>query len=303
MTANRAITVALCLLSSLFVLGCDEPGSTPEAEGQGSSESSSAEGVAAAQSPRIETLPAIDLDGLSEEDRRLWADLANDLLSPCGQPVSVARCVADGVPCSRCVPAARFLARLTGEGFARMEMRDLYRLRYAPDTAVELDTDDVEVRGPAMAPVTIVMFGDFECPHCRDAEPRIDAVRREFEGRVRLVFKNFPLTGHLHSMPAALAAVAARNQGKYWEMIDLLFQNQTRLEPADLEGYAARLGLDLPRFRTDMASDATRARVEADKSEGVRVGVEGTPAIFVNGRAYELPIELLGDYVREELDQ
>src|SRR5690606_35768437 len=101
------------------------------------------------------------------------------------------------------------------------------------------------------------------------------------------VFKHYPLSSaHPHALPAARAAIAAGNQGKFWEMHDLLFEHQRQLEDEDIEGYARQLDLDMDRFRADLVAAATQRRIEQDKAEGQRVGVEGTPTFFVNGRAF-----------------
>jgi protein-disulfide isomerase len=154
-----------------------------------------------------------------------------------------------------------------------------------------------------MAQVTIVEFSDFECPYCGRAHPIVQQVLNEFEGRVRVVFKNFPLSAHPHAMSAARAAVAAGNQGKFWEMHDLLFEHQQQLEEEDLEQYAEQLGLNMERFRAAMASPETQRKIDTDKEEGQRVGVEGTPTFFIDGRHFQEPPSALPAYIREELDQ
>jgi protein-disulfide isomerase len=192
---------------------------------------------------------------------------------------------------------------LIGEGYERQEIEDHYALRFGRDTAVDIDIEGAPSRGSPMAAVTIVEFSDFECPYCGQAHPILQHVMDEHEGRVRLVFKHFPLSAHPHAMPAARAAIAAGNQGKFWEMHDLLFEHQQQLEEEDLERYAQELGLDLARFRTDLESAETQRRIERDREEGERVGVEGTPSLFVNGRHFMEPPRALSAYLQEELDE
>lgn len=253
--------------------------------------------------PRVERLDAVDVEELSGAERRVWVELINDRLSPCDEPVSVGRCVDEERSCRRCVPAARYLARLIGEGYERQEIEELYDLRYARDAGVTLEVDDAPSRGSPMAPLTIVEFSDFECPYCGRAHPVLQQLLSEYEGRVRLVFKQFPLSAHPHAAAAARAAVAAGNQGKFWEMHDLLFEHQRQLEEEDLLGYAEQIGLDMDRFRADLASAETQARVEADKDQGQRLGVEGTPTFFVDGRRFREPPTSLAAYVREALEE
>ena len=251
----------------------------------------------------IEDLPQVDLSDLTRGERRTWVRLANEQLSPCGEPVSVAQCVAEQRACRRCVPAARYLARLVTEGYERTQIAEHYALRYGPDEEVELSIDRAPVRGAPMAAVTIVEFSDFECPHCRAAAPMLHRLIREFDGRLKLIFLHYPLDGHEHAVPAARAAVAAGAQGKFWEMHDLLFENQNALESEDFERYAEQIGLDVERFRRDFAAEETQARVDSDKAAGRAVDVHGTPTIFVNGRRFAEQPESLPAYIREELDQ
>lgn len=141
------------------------------------------------------------------------------------------------------------------------------------------------LKGPADAPITIVEFADYQCPFCAGSEALIDAVLAAYPTQVRFAYKHFPLTAsHPQALPAALAATAAQRQGKFWEMHALLFANQRALSAEQIEGYARRLGLDMERFRADMASDEVEAQVEADRRLARRAGVRGAPTVFVNGR-------------------
>ncbi len=295
MTRTRLLMVPLTVLA-LMSLGASCSG------GSHGDTHSGGEGHEQSQ-PRVESLEAVDTSQLTSAEQRVWVELINDLLSPCGEPVSVGRCVAEERACNRCVPAARYLARLIGEGYERQEIEELYSSRYGRDQTVELSLEGAPTRGSPMAQVTIVEFSDFECPYCGRAHPIVQQVLNEFEGRVRVVFKNFPLSAHPHAMSAARAAVAAGNQGKFWEMHDLLFEHQRPLEDEDIERYAEQLELNMDRFRADMASPETQRRIEADKEEGQRVGVEGTPTFFIDGRHFQEPPSALPAYIREELDQ
>jgi protein-disulfide isomerase len=289
------------IVLSLLSLGAS-CGDKSSRAGEGT-ESREARAGAEERAPEVESLPQVDASELTDVERGVWVGLINDQLSPCGEPVSVGRCAKENRRCGQCVPAARYLARLVTEGYERAQIEDMYSLRYGRDTAVELEIDHAPVRGAPMAPVTIVTFSDFECHYCGRAHPILRRALRELEGKVRLVFLNFPLSAHEHAQAAAAAAIAAGNQGKFWEMHDLLFENQAALEAQDLERYATQLGLDLERFRTDVEARETRERIDRDREHGVKVGVEGTPSIFVNGRAYAEPPEALLAYLREELDQ
>jgi protein-disulfide isomerase len=260
----------------------------------------------AAESARpalIESLPRVSLDGLEPAARRVWVEVVNEVTSPCGEPVSVARCVSEERSCRTCVPAARYLARIAGEGYEPSELRELYRARFDQAAQVPIAVGESPVRGAPMAPITVVEFSDFECPHCARAHPVLERLVREHDGDVRVVYKNYPLDGHTYAREAARASVAAQRQGKFWEMHDLLFANQLHLAKADIERYAQQIGLDMARFRADLEDPATEARVAADRALGTELGIQGTPTLFVNGRPYLEPIENLSTYVQEEVDQ
>jgi protein-disulfide isomerase len=149
------------------------------------------------------------------------------------------------------------------------------------------------VQGPAKAPVTIVEYGDYECPYCGEAYPVVKALQKRVGEQMRFVFRNFPLAeAHPHAEHAAEAAEAAGAQGKFWEMHDLLYENQDALEDEDLVRYAKALHLDVPRFIKEMEAHAHAERVRADFSSGVRSGVNGTPTFFINGVRHDGAFDL-----------
>lgn len=151
--------------------------------------------------------------------------------------------------------------------------------------------------GPEDAPVTLEEFGDFECPPCGLLHPVLKTMEKEFGPRLRVIFREFPLVPtHPHALVAARSAEAAGLQGKFWEMHDLLFENQkTWHEQFDarptFEGYAQKLGLDLERFRRDLSSQVVEQRIFLDGKRAHAIGVKGTPTVFLNGR--EVPFESL----------
>jgi protein-disulfide isomerase len=154
---------------------------------------------------------------------------------------------------------------------------------HAPRLTVPVGPED-HVVGPATAPVTLVEYGDYECPFCGAAHRSLATVLPAAGDEVRYVFRHFPLSQiHPHALSAAEAAEAAGAQGRFWEMHDLLFQNQHRLAARDLLGYATELRLDTERFLTDLAGHAHEERIRRDFMSGIRSGVNGTPTFFVNG--------------------
>ena len=149
-----------------------------------------------------------------------------------------------------------------------------------------IDLAGSPVKGDPDAPVAIVEFSDFQCPYCASLQPLLAALLEKYPGRVKLVYKHFPLDFHQNARPAALASIAAGEQGKFWELHDLLFENQKALDAAGIESYAQRLGLDVERFKRDLADKraAYEERVETDLAQGREAGVRGTPTVYVAGR-------------------
>ncbi|MDQ3792901.1 MAG: thioredoxin domain-containing protein [Actinomycetota bacterium] len=147
--------------------------------------------------------------------------------------------------------------------------------------------------GPATAAVTLVEYGDYECPYCGRVHPVVKELRERLGDRLRFVFRHFPLDSvHPHARRAAEAAEAAASQGRFWEMHDLLYENQDDLGDEALRRYANRLGLDPARFEEDLEERAHAPRVREDRFGGERSGVEGTPTFFVNGVRYGGPRDL-----------
>ena len=154
------------------------------------------------------------------------------------------------------------------------------------DLAVPVDPERDHVRGPEDAPVTLLEYGDFECPFCGQAEPVIRELLADF-GDLRYVWRSLPLNDvHPHAQLAAEAAEAAAEQDAFWEMHDLLFDHQDALRPSDLVGYAAQLGLDTERFADDLRKHTGAARVAEDVDGADLSTVSGTPTFFVNGRRH-----------------
>ena len=149
----------------------------------------------------------------------------------------------------------------------------------------EVNIEGAPVNGPDSAPVTIVEASDFQCPYCAKVRPALEKVQEVYKDKVRIVWKHLPLTSiHPDAMGAATAAEAAKEQGKFWEYQDKLFDNQKQLTPPDLKRYAAELGLNIAKFESDMADPAIKKRVTDDVAEINGLGVTGTPGFFINGR-------------------
>jgi Na+/H+ antiporter NhaA len=161
------------------------------------------------------------------------------------------------------------------------------------DLADPVDPERDHLRGPSEAPITLLEYGDLECPYCNQAEPVVRALLRDF-GDMRYVWRHLPLDDvHPHARMAAEATEAAGEQGAFWEMHDLLFEHQDALRKPDLLRYAGQLGLDVDRFADDLASRAFAGRVESDVDSADLSGVSGTPTFFVNGRRHHGAFDLV----------
>jgi protein-disulfide isomerase len=187
------------------------------------------------------------------------------------------------------------------------QLREKYAVEvFLQEPRVEVAADGFPSKGPADAPVTIVEFSDFQCSFCARVVPTLNRVLETYGDKVRLVYRNFPLTGmHTHAQKAAEASLCAREQGKFWEMHDLMFAEQQRLSVPELKDKARRLGLDGERFDECLDSDRHAEAVKKDAREGMVVGVSGTPAFFVNGRFISgaVPFEQLAEVIDAELEK
>ena len=140
------------------------------------------------------------------------------------------------------------------------------------------------VKGDANAPVTIILFDDFQCPYCAKLVPTLNQVLAAYPKQVKVVFKHFPLSMHKFAQKAAVASIAARNQGKFWPLHDQLFANYNKLNDAKIRELAEAVGLDMARFNQDIVNPALLQEVNIDMQLGVKAGVRGTPAAYINGR-------------------
>jgi protein-disulfide isomerase len=188
-------------------------------------------------------------------------------------------------------------------------MLDSLKAKYAVKShlepfRVEVESEGFPALGPASAPVTIVEFSDFECPYCSRIVPTLEQVRENYPDQVRVVFRQFPLTGiHPNAMKAAMASLCAHEQGKFWEMHDSMFDEQRALAVDQLKEKAAGLELDAESFNQCLDSDRHAEAVRQDLEAGTAVGVSSTPALFVNGRLISgaQPYENIAAVIDDEL--
>lgn len=236
----------------------------------------------------IVELPGVDTGSLIVTEKRLFTKVVKETNSPCGDPVTLDVCVKENRACGKCLPAARVVAKMVSKGEGEKEIRDWLENRFDDKAVKQIELGSSPSLGPADAPIQLVEWADFECPHCGMAAPVIHKTieEPELKPKVRFVFKNYPLPAHEHADDAARAAVAAGAQGKFWEMHDQLFTHQETLTKGDIEGFATKLGLNLDQFKKDWVSNDTKDKVAKDKEQGARVGITGTPSIFINGRKF-----------------
>lgn len=292
----RAAVAALVVSSlSLKLTTCRSPG-----------EAGKDPAPSPAQAQLVE-LPGVDTSALTAREKSSWSSYVSELLAPCpDQPVSLAQCVKESRACKSCLPAARFLVKQVQDGKTRSQAEAAFRTRFAPDAVKTIAVNDSPWKGAADAPVTIVEWADFECPFCASASPMLDAKLKQFPGAVKLVFKNYPLPVHKNAELAARASMAAKLQGKFWDMHRALFEQQGKLDEATIKRLAQSIGLDMKRFDEDVSSEPVADAVAADRKQANAIGLEGTPTIYINGRHFDLnQFDIEGDlneWIRLELE-
>jgi len=189
--------------------------------------------------------------------------------------------------------------KTTGKTLLEPTSKETTEKYQAPKLEIPVTLERDHVEGPANAALTLVEYGDYQCPYCGAAYPEVKKVQKELGSELRFVFRNFPLTNmHEHAMNAAETAEAASAQGKFWLMHDFLYEHQATLgDPSVALGYAKRLGLDTQRFEREIAQHTYQKRIREDFMSGVRSGVNGTPTFYVNGVRHD------GDAVAKALIQ
>jgi len=248
-----------------------------------------------------ESLPGVDLTGLTAAQKTQLLKLLRTQNCTCGCDMKLAECRMVDPKCSYSGSLAQVMLQAVREGKTDQEAiaaAKASQFGHPPDPGKVLDDPisipiaGAPVTGPANAPITLVEFSDFQCPYCAVATPAIEAVLRAYPTQVKLIFKQYPLEQHPQAPLAASAALAAYKQQKFWEMHDLLFANNTQLSRNNILAMAKHLGLDMKRFEADMDSSAVHETVVRDIQDGDKAGVEGTPTLFVNGQKYNGPISV-----------
>lgn len=210
-------------------------------------------------------------------------------------------------PKEQIAPQIKAYLEQQGQQKARQAFYDNLQTKYKVEKKLEPIRVEVATtgpsKGPANAPVTIVEFSDFQCPFCSRLTPTLKQVEEKYGDKVRIVFRQYPLPFHQNAQKAAEASLCAADQGKFWEMHDAMFAHQDALGVDQLKAKAAELGLNAEQFNSCLDSGKTAATIQADMKEGSSAGVNGTPAIFINGRFISgaVPLEQITSVIDDEL--
>lgn len=286
------ILLALVTIGATCNRNADEKGEAP---------------TASASAPKVE-LEGVDTGSLTSREHQIWSGFVSELLAPCPDvAVPVAQCVKEKRDCRLCKPAAEFLLRQVQAGRPKADVKEAFEGRFDPKKVKTIVIGESPAKGADDPLVTIVEFADFECPACGAVFPLVEELYAKYGKQMQVVFKHFPLDTHPNAKLAAQAAYAAQQQGQFWKMHKMLFDNQMRLTEPDLVKYAGDIGLDVNRFKKDLHSDAAKDRVEQEKKQGESLGVAATPTLYINGREVDLsklgnPVKDLEDWIELEIE-
>jgi protein-disulfide isomerase len=253
-------------------------------------------------------LPAVDLNGLTPARQASALKALREQACPCGCDMKVAECRVKDPGCTYSKGMSGVLVDSLKAGKSTPEaVKAAVASKYGHVPQHKLLDDPVLIPvanapsiGPANARITLVEFSDFQCPYCVKAVGQLKTVMKAYPNDIKLIFKQFPLDSHSQAAGAALAAMAAHRQGKFWEMHDALFAHREDLSRNALPGIASAAGLDMKRFNADLTSTEIKNLVLRDISDGEKAGVDATPTIFIDGRRYNGSLAL--DALRPVLD-
>jgi thiol-disulfide isomerase/thioredoxin len=247
--------------------------------------------------------PGIQIGKLDDFERKVFFRVVNHESSACGKGQSLLYSANHDGRCRASFYAVRYVAHLVDSGYTDSEISEKLEDRFRTPRHSHIDVAAAPSKGAPSARVIVIEFVDYECPHCKHAQAVMRQLVEEYPSDVKVYFKHFPLSAHTNARLAAEAAVAANKQGKFWPYNEKIWANSDNLSPAILEKAAHEVGLNVARWRADADSDAVKNRVQADRSEGIRLGINGTPTVYINGRKYDDPLDITSvkDWVDEEL--
>lgn len=277
----------------------DKPASTDT----GAVEAADKANAKAVDPDKVDTTPLAGFDAVGKLDadkQKLFYTLMASLNSPCGKAHSLRTSVTTDAACKRAPFAVRYVLAMLEDDANEQTIREYYTKKYEPKGApAKFDTSKAPHAGSTEAPIKLVEFYDYACPHCQHFKPVMDEVLHDREGKVQTYYMMFPI--HPDSKSAAQAALAANAQGKFEKMHDMLFAKSPAHDHDAVTGYAKELGLDMAKFEADY--QAAGAQVDSDQNQGRGAGVDSTPTIFFNDRRYEGPplAKYLAAWIDEEL--
>ena len=258
---------------------------------KGSNGSAGSAGVVIPDGPVDSTplSPAVDLAKLDDTKTQLFYKLVGSLSSPCGKAESLRKSYTSDTSCKRAPFAVKYVIALLSDEASESVAREQYDLKYKdPGAVINIDSSKAPHEGTLGAPVKMVEFFDYGCPHCEEFKPMLEQVINAEGDKVCVYFMNFVLGHFPGSKEAAQTAIAADAQGKFKEMHDMLYAHRTEHEHDQLFGYAKSLNLDMTKFAADY--DAAAPHVDADHAAGDSAGVDATPTLYFNSRKYTGPM-------------
>ncbi len=286
---QRHIVPAFLALSWIALAGasCDKKSSSKPGKTAGPNPDVVSAADRAKNKNNTDPIPGVSLEGISADNVKRFHKHANSLPSPCGKAQSLRTAAGKDSKCVRGKYAAQYLAQLLKDEAEDDVIKKVWGNLYegkAPKVKVPVDPEAPHT-GPTDGKVVIVEFFDYGCGHCKEFHPTTTELAQEFPQDLVIYYKNFVLGGFPNSKIAAQSAVAAHKQDKFKEMHQKLFEMQGAHQAKELTKYAQEIGLDMAQYNKDFAAAAVA--VDKDRALGDRVNVQGTPALFINGRIYE----------------
>jgi protein-disulfide isomerase len=249
-------------------------------------------------------IPGMDFSALPPAAQRELSTVFTDEFCYCGCPHTLGQCLKGHTTCQHAKRMARLAARQAVAGVPATEiivaLSEYYSAFRAPRQKLEVDPR--MCMGDAKAQVTLVEFSDFECPYCGTARPLLEAFAKKNASRVRFCNVPFPLPMHANAVPAGQAVLWARDQGKFWEMHDALFESSRNLSPASIVGIANKLGLKGAELQKALQAGTYAKELDKYKALGTSAGIRGTPSLFFNGRAYDTQMGLTDEALTHSLE-
>lgn len=287
---NMLLKSRIVFLAAVLALAaCSK--STPEKKGDDpTAEVEDPKEAKAEEAPKSDIYPGFNFGMVKPSNRIKFVKFAKAELCPCegNDAVSLHQCLqkTEG-RCKVAMQVAEMGAMMYEAGFSETDVADKVS-EYVDATKKNhvFKLDGRPFKGDENAPVVLVEFADFQCPHCREASLILSDIVEDHGKDVKVVYKHFPLSGHSFAPVASQAAVAAHRQGKFWPMHDLLFKHQKNLDPERLMEFAQRIGLNIQKFKEDLNDPAVVQFVTEDRKEGEDAKLTGTPSLYLNGKLY-----------------